>query len=115
MKGVFGRVSKSVPAPAALSNRLFGTSFAGETGYEAIFGFHWHGEAPKSWLHQLHGRLPPRWKQSRNRGAVLPNIFQNGSNSTREAAPQEESEPELFLKEPKPYHTGPNFITHALL
>ena len=39
--------------------------------------------------------------------AVLPNIFQNGSNSTREAAPSEEPEPELFLEEPKPCQTGP--------
>jgi hypothetical protein len=37
--------------------------------------------------------------------AVLPNIFQNGSNSTREATPSEESEP--FLEEPEPCQTGP--------
>jgi hypothetical protein len=36
---------------------------------------------------------------------VLPNIFQNGSNSTREATPSEESEP--FLEEPEPCQTDP--------
>jgi hypothetical protein len=38
--------------------------------------------------------------------AVLPNVFQNGSNSTREAAPLEEPELELFSKEPEPWQTG---------
>jgi hypothetical protein len=42
--------------------------------------------------------------------AVLPNVFQNGSNSTREATPpaEPEPEPEPFLEEPKPCQTGPN-------
>jgi hypothetical protein len=39
--------------------------------------------------------------------AVLPSVFQNGSNSTREATPPAESEPEPFLEEPKPCQTGP--------
>ncbi|RLM92185.1 heat shock protein binding protein [Panicum miliaceum] len=38
-------------------------------------------------------------------GAVLPNVYQNGFNSTKEAAPQEEPEPELFLEEPQPCQT----------
>jgi hypothetical protein len=37
--------------------------------------------------------------------AVLPNVFQNGSNSTREVTPP--AEPELFLEEPEPCQTGP--------
>jgi hypothetical protein len=41
------------------------------------------------------------------REAVLPNIFQNGSNSTREATPPEESEPKPFFEEPEPCQTGP--------
>jgi hypothetical protein len=39
--------------------------------------------------------------------AVLPNVFPNGSNSTREATPPAEPEPELFLEKPKPYQTDP--------
>jgi hypothetical protein len=39
--------------------------------------------------------------------AVLPNVFQNGSNSTREATPPEEPEPEPFFEEPEPCQTGP--------
>jgi hypothetical protein len=39
--------------------------------------------------------------------AVLPSVFQNGSNSTREATPPAEPEPEPFLEEPKPCQTGP--------
>jgi hypothetical protein len=38
--------------------------------------------------------------------AVLPNVCQNGSNSTREATPPEEPEPEPFLEEPEPCQTG---------
>ena len=40
--------------------------------------------------------------------AVLPNVFQNGSNSIREAAPSKESEPELFLEKPEPCQTRPS-------
>jgi hypothetical protein len=39
--------------------------------------------------------------------AVLPNVFPNSSNSTREATPPAEPEPELFLEKPKPYQTDP--------
>jgi len=39
--------------------------------------------------------------------AVLPNALQNGSSSTRETAPPEKPEPELFLVEPEPCQTGP--------
>jgi hypothetical protein len=39
----------------------------------------------------------------------LLNIFENGSNSIRKAAPSKKSEPELFLEEPKSYQTGPKF------
>jgi len=42
--------------------------------------------------------------------AVLPNALQNGSSSTREAAPQEKPEPELFLVEPEPCQTGPTSL-----
>jgi hypothetical protein len=38
----------------------------------------------------------------------MPNVFQNDSNSTREATPLEEPEPEPFLEEPEPCQTGPN-------
>ena len=54
-----------------------------------------------------HFTFPMYFKQTRE--AVLPNIFQNGSNSTREAAPSEKPEPELFLEDPEPCQTGPNF------
>jgi len=37
----------------------------------------------------------------------LPNVFQNGSSSTKEAAPPKEPELELFLEEPEPCQTGP--------
>ena len=37
--------------------------------------------------------------------AILPNVFQNRSSSTREAAPPEEPEP--FLEEPEPSQTDP--------
>jgi len=40
-------------------------------------------------------------------GAVLPNVFQNGFNSSRGAAPSEEPEPEPFSEEPEPCQTGP--------
>jgi len=36
--------------------------------------------------------------------AILPNVFQNRSSSTREAAPPEEPEP--FLEEPEPSQTA---------
>jgi hypothetical protein len=36
----------------------------------------------------------------------LPNVFQNGSSSIREAASSEEPEPEPFLEEPEPCQTG---------
>ena len=39
--------------------------------------------------------------------AVLPNTLQNGSSSTREAAPPEKPEPELFLEESEPCQTDP--------
>ena len=39
--------------------------------------------------------------------AVLPNIFQNDSNSTKEATPPEEPEAELFLEKPEPCQTDP--------
>jgi hypothetical protein len=48
------------------------------------------------------------FKQTRE--AVLPNIFQNGSNSTREAAPPEEPELEPFLEEPEPCQTRPTYV-----
>jgi hypothetical protein len=44
--------------------------------------------------------------------AVLPNVFQNGSNSTREATPTAEPEPELFLEEPEPCQTGPKEVNN---
>ena len=37
----------------------------------------------------------------------MPNVFQNSFCSTREAAPLEELEPELFLKEPELCQTNP--------
>ena len=43
--------------------------------------------------------------------AVMPNVLQNDSSSTREAAPSEEPEPELFLKEPEPGQTAPKQFT----
>ena len=52
------------------------------------------------------GEVEPHSKRLREQApileAVLPNIFQNGSSSTTEAALLEESEPELFLEEPEP-------------
>jgi hypothetical protein len=37
---------------------------------------------------------------------VLPNVFQNGSNSTREDIPPEESELEPIVEKPEPCQTG---------
>jgi hypothetical protein len=37
----------------------------------------------------------------------LPNVFLKRLNSTREATPPEEPEPEPFLEEPEPCQTGP--------
>ena len=49
---VFGRTSKATPASAeALPNSFFLTGYSGEAGHEVVFGFHWCGEAAKSWLH----------------------------------------------------------------
>jgi hypothetical protein len=42
--------------------------------------------------------------------AVLPNVFQNGFNSTEEAAPPEEPELELFLEELQPCQTDPTLV-----
>jgi hypothetical protein len=47
--------------------------------------------------------------------AVLPNVFQNGSNSTKEATPSEEPEPEPFSEEPEPCQTGPEPTTYVSL
>ena len=58
-----------------------------------------------------HFIFPMYFKQTRE--VVLPNVFQNGSNSTREAAPSEEPEPELFLEELEPCQTGPDSIAQA--
>ena len=44
-------------------------------------------------------------------GAVLPNVFQNDFDSTQEAAPPEEPEPELFFEEPELYQTSP-YLSH---
>jgi hypothetical protein len=44
----------------------------------------------------------------------LPNVFQNGSNSTKEATPSEEPEPEPFSEEPEPCQTGPNLCRPLL-
>jgi len=38
-------------------------------------------------------------------GAILPNVFQNGSNFSRKATPPKKPEPELFLEELEPYQT----------
>ena len=37
----------------------------------------------------------------------MSNVFQNDFDSTQEAAPPEEPEPELFFEEPELYQTGP--------
>jgi hypothetical protein len=39
---------------------------------------------------------------NRTSEAVLPNVFQNGSNSTREATPPDESEPKPFFRSRSP-------------
>jgi len=58
-----------------------------------------------------HFIFPMYFKQTKE--AVLPNVFQNGSNSTREAAPPEESELQPFLEEPEACQTRPEWIKLA--
>ena len=65
-------------------------------------GFHWGGGATKTWLQAAPTILHPNSTGE----AVLLNVSQNSSSSTRKAAPPEESEPELFLKEPELCQTG---------
>ena len=48
-----------------------------------------------------------------NGEAILPNVFENGSSSTREATPPEELEPELLSKELEPCQTDLNVISSA--
>jgi len=60
-------------------------------------------EPRKTWLQAAPTILHPNSTGE----AVLPNVFQNSSSSTKKAAPPEEPEPGLFLKEPELCQTGP--------
>ena len=41
-------------------------------------------------------------------------VSQNSSSSTREYAPTQDLEPELFLEEPEPYQMGPKLLSILL-
>jgi len=45
---------------------------------------------------------------NRHRELFSQTVSQNSSSSTRESAPAQDPEPELFLEEPEPYQIGPN-------
>jgi len=87
----------------ALPNGLKWSSSSHGTAPGAPSGFHWGGGATKTWLQAAPTILHPNSTGE----AVLPNVSQNSSSSTREAAPPEEPEPELFLKELELCQTGP--------
>ena len=46
---------------------------------------------------------------NRHRELFSQTVFQNSSSSTRESAPAQDPEPELFLEELEPYQTGPKW------
>ena len=108
---LFGKAPAPAPksAPAgALPNGLKWSSSSHGAAPGAPSGFHWGGGATKTWLQAAPTILHPNSTGE----AVLPNVSQNSSSSTREAAPPEK--PELFLKEPELCQTGPNRVCVAI-
>ena len=108
-KALFGRAPAPAPKPApagALPNGLKWSSSSHGAAPGAPSGFHWGGGATKTWLQAAPTILHPNSTGE----VVLPNVFINGFNFTREVAPPEKPEPELFLEEPEPCQTGPNYF-----
>jgi len=110
-RALFARAPAPAPKPAlagTLSNGLKWSSSSHGAAPGVTSGFHWVGGATKTWLQAAPTILHPNLTGE----AVLLNISQNSSNSTRKAAPPKKPEPELFLKKPV-CKTDPAFLGGA--
>ncbi|CAL4952417.1 unnamed protein product [Urochloa decumbens] len=77
-----------------------------EAAHEAGKGFHRGGEATNRGSTGFMDGFHLGGGKAGIGEVVLPNFLQNGSSSTKEAAPPEEPEPEPFLEEPDPCHVS---------
>jgi hypothetical protein len=77
-----------------------------EAAHEAGNGFHYEDEATNRSFTGFMNGFHLGGAKAGIEDAILPNVFQNSFRSTKEAAPPEEPELELFSEEPQPCQMG---------